>query len=448
MAATTPHLTILGGGLAGLSVGYFARRRGYPFTIYEAADRPGGNCVTHRHGAFRFDSGAHRFHDKDAAMTGELRRLLGADLARLVRPSLLFDRNRFLEYPLSPSNLVGHLGPATTALAAAEIAASRFRPARPPDSFADLTARKYGKTLARRFLLAQAEKIWNVPAGRLHPSVADKRFKEYGLRSLVRQLALGGNGTPRSGDESYYYPEGGIGTIARRMAASCGRARVRCRSSVTRVEHGRGRIRRIEINGAERPDVEEVVSTLPLDHLVEVLRPRPPGPVREAARRIRYRDVVLAAFFLDRPSVSPAATIYVPDPAFSIVRVYEPRNRNIRMAPPGRTSLVAEIPCERGGTVRPRIAEALIERARDELVRMSLVEGPEVLGARLGRMDRAYPVLEKSLAEEARKILAYLASFDNLKLSGRAATYQYVWMHELMAAGAAMIRDYAERFDA
>ena len=192
--------------------------------------------------------------------------------------------------------------------------------------------------LARRFLLAQTEKIWAVPASRLLPSVADKRFREYGLRTLLRQLAPGRNGGNGRDGEAYSYPEGGIGTIARRMAIYCGPGRVRCGAFVTRLEHGRGRVRRAEINGGEVEDVEEAVGALPLDHLVKILRPRPPLSVREAAGRIRYRNVVLAAFFLDKPSVSPAATIYVPDPAFSIARVYEPRNRNLQMSPPGRTS--------------------------------------------------------------------------------------------------------------
>ena len=52
-------VTILGGGPAGLAVGYYARRAGLPFEIIEAAASPGGNCVTWDHGGYRFDSGAH-----------------------------------------------------------------------------------------------------------------------------------------------------------------------------------------------------------------------------------------------------------------------------------------------------------------------------------------------------------------------------------------------------
>ena len=38
----------------------------------------GGNAITFRHGAFLFDSGAHRLHDKYPDVTRDLQALLGA----------------------------------------------------------------------------------------------------------------------------------------------------------------------------------------------------------------------------------------------------------------------------------------------------------------------------------------------------------------------------------
>ena len=52
------HITVLGGGPAGLSIGYYAKKKGIPFTIYEASDCIGGNSTTLRHGDFLYDSGA------------------------------------------------------------------------------------------------------------------------------------------------------------------------------------------------------------------------------------------------------------------------------------------------------------------------------------------------------------------------------------------------------
>ena len=71
----TANITILGGGPAGLAVGYYARKNSLDFTIYEANNHIGGNCITFRHGDFLFDSGAHRLHDKDVEITEEIKSL-------------------------------------------------------------------------------------------------------------------------------------------------------------------------------------------------------------------------------------------------------------------------------------------------------------------------------------------------------------------------------------
>jgi protoporphyrinogen oxidase len=50
---TNPQITILGGGSAGLVVGYWAGKAGIPFVLVEASDRVGGNCATLVAGGFR-----------------------------------------------------------------------------------------------------------------------------------------------------------------------------------------------------------------------------------------------------------------------------------------------------------------------------------------------------------------------------------------------------------
>ena len=91
----TTNLHILGGGPAGLTTGYYAKKHSLNFTIFEAGEHVGGNCRTLKIKGvdckystsqiedFRFDTGAHRFHDKDPQVTEEVSTLLGQDLLRV-----------------------------------------------------------------------------------------------------------------------------------------------------------------------------------------------------------------------------------------------------------------------------------------------------------------------------------------------------------------------------
>ena len=69
------YLNILGGGPAGLSVGHYAKKKKVPFRIFEGSGQIGGNCRTITDGDFKYDTGAHRFHDKNEEVTSEKKQL-------------------------------------------------------------------------------------------------------------------------------------------------------------------------------------------------------------------------------------------------------------------------------------------------------------------------------------------------------------------------------------
>src|SRR5262249_5646942 len=159
-STATAHLTILGGGPAGLAAGHFARKAGLPFILFEAADRTGGNAVTFQEGPFRFDSGAHRFHDRDPTMTEEVQHLIGRDLLECEIPSVIFDNGRWVSFPLRPANLFGAIGPLAFARAAASLLRARLFTTRTDDDFEALACHTYGRDIATRYLLGYSEKLW------------------------------------------------------------------------------------------------------------------------------------------------------------------------------------------------------------------------------------------------------------------------------------------------
>ena len=85
------RLTILGAGVAEAQdeADEVARAASIPFSIHEARGRVGGNCTTFSCGPFRYDSGAHRLHDRDPEVLEELRTLLEGRLRRIAVPSVI-----------------------------------------------------------------------------------------------------------------------------------------------------------------------------------------------------------------------------------------------------------------------------------------------------------------------------------------------------------------------
>ena len=420
-------LTILGGGPAGLAAGYYARRVGHRFRILEAAASVGGHCITEERHGFRFDRGAHRFHDKDPDVTADVLKLLGHEMTQVSAPSAIHAEGRFLPFPPSPRHLLAHLGPGRFAAAAAAAFLARLSDS-PVDSFEAFAHRAYGPRLARMFLLNYSEKLWGRPCAELSPAISGGRLRGLKLSAL---LARRGRRAEHL-DGTFYYPAAGYGRIVERMAEECGPDAIRCDARITRLAHDGRRITHVEVHSGETLPVDTVASTLPLGVTLRALDPRPPDHVLALAERIRFRHVLLAAWFLRRPSVTHYATVYFPGSDVPFTRVSEPRNRSASMAPLGHTSLVAEIPCAEVDHLWSATDSEVTTTAQPALERLGWVHADEIVGTAVVRLQNAYPVLTLEAESAAAEVARYLGRFDNLHLLGRNGLFQYGWLHSVM----------------
>lgn len=441
--AAPPHICVLGGGPAGLAVGWSARQRGLPFTLFEASGRVGGNCATLQTGDFRYDSGAHRLHDRDPEVTSAMQRLLGDDLRRIDVPSQIWDEGRLIRFPLSSAELLAHLGPARFGRAALEVMRARLQGGGARQNFEAFALRRYGRLIADRFLLDYSAKLWGAPAADLSPLVAGQRLSGLDLRTFISESILGRSKGHVEG--VFYYPRLGIGQISERLADACGRDAIRTGAPVTRLVHDGRAIRAVEIAGRERRDADVVVSSLPLNRTLAILDPPPPPEVQRLSGAIRYRQVRLVVLFVNRPSLTQAATVYFPHRRFPFTRISEPRNRSPEMAPAGRTSLLAEIPCHEDDELWRADDETVIDVVRAQVVAIGWVRPEEILGGAAHRLANAYPVLDTRCSSAVEGIHRYLAGFANLWLVGRSGRFVYGWIHDMMRMGFETVVEIADR---
>ena len=443
MLSEAKEISILAGGPAGLSVGYYARKHNVSFTIYEAGDRVGGNCITHQHGDFRFDSGAHRLHDKDEEITREVQQLLGDELHRVSAPSQIFFRGKYVDFPLSPLDLLTKIGTLEFSKAGLDFLNARLGKTKLDGSFESLALYRYGKGIADKFLLNYSEKLWGLPCHQLSPNVSGKRLKGLDLKTFLIEATLGKLAKTQHLDGSFYYPKMGYGRVAEKMEEFCGPENIRLNHRINRVVHDGRMIRAIGIAGRQQQHhVRQVVSTLPLSLLIRIMDPAPPEEIVQLANSLRYRHVRLVALFLNKPTINGNATIYFPEKSFPFTRIYEPRNRSPFMSPPGKTSLVIEIPCHREDAIWGMANDQLAGLVADRLIDIGWIESHEVLGNWCGQMNYAYPILELGFEEKVSRIFDWLDRFENLSLSGRNGKFAYTHLHDMMRFGKDIIEEY------
>ncbi|NMC36086.1 NAD(P)-binding protein [Candidatus Beckwithbacteria bacterium] len=433
MAKDVNHITILGGGPAGLAMAFYAHKTKLPLTLYEAQAQVGGTCQTFKFEGFRYDSGAHRFHDKNPRITKEVVSLMGKDLKKIYVPTQIYQNGKFIDFPLRPINLFKHLGPITFIKAGFEVVFNQLFSSRQKRSFADFAITTYGQTIANLLLLKYSARLWGRPCQQLSLSIGGKRFKGLNLKSFLTEALLGEKARIEHLEgASFYYPDLGIGMIMDRLIQDIDQKDIKTKSKITKIFHNGKKIEAIEINGKTKTPVDQLVSSLPISYFLQIMDPKPPKAILELAQDLQFRDMILVAVFINKASITKSATVYFHDKDYLFTRIYEPRNRSGFMSPKGKTSLVAEIPCQKGDSYWQTDDQELVDQVVKKLIKAGWLKKENIIATQVKRMEATYPILELGYEQKVAQVNEYLKRFPNLYLTGRNGKFVYSWIHNMM----------------
>lgn len=433
---------VLGGGLAGLSAGYVLTRAGRRAVVLEADAEVGGLSKTLVRDGFRFDIGGHRFFTKDRKIEALVRDLMGEELIEVCRTSKIYLKDRFFDYPLKPANALSGLGLAMTAKIILDYTAQRARSllgGREVVSLEDWVVRNFGRTMFNIYFKEYSEKVWGMDCSRISQQWVARRIQGLSLATAIKNAFFKfGRKIPTLAD-CFLYPRLGIGRLSERLKEEIEASNpVRTGARVVRLRRESRSVRSAVVS--MKGELHEVVgrdfvSTIPLPGLMRMLEPGPPAEVLEAASRLGYRDLVIAAVAVDRERVTDQTWIYVPEKKIPFGRIHEPKNWSPAMAPPGKTLLVIEYFCFKNDAVWNSSDSELSRMTAEGLERLGFIRRDEVLETFIFRVPKAYPLFEVGYEEHVEKLYEYLKGFDNLYIAGRAGMFKYHNMDHAMDVG-------------
>ena len=426
-----PKIDILGGGPAGLSVGYFARKKGYDICIYEGSSTIGGNCRTIKMGEYRFDTGAHRFHDKIPSITEEVKKLMGDELSKINTPSKIYFDGRMIDFPLSLSSVMKNLKLSEILKIIAENSFNIFKTNVKYKDFKELAHAKYGSTLSNLFLINYTEKLWGAKASELQTTISGNRLKNLNILTVLTEMIIKTRKVKHL-EGSFYYPKYGYGTIFDNVGKHIGHEKIILDSKVNKIFHDGQNIKEIEFENGKSKKIEYIVNTLPITSVLKMLDPPPNKNLIERADNLKFRNLKICLLKLDFPKLSNNASIYFPDEYIPITRIYEPKNRSSQMAPSDKTSLAIEIPYSQEDNISIMTDDEVIDMVKRILIKEKLFKDSDVLDNRLIDIKNAYPILKVGEEGNIREVISFLQSFSNQKLIGRNVEFDYLHTHKIM----------------
>ena len=417
---------VLGAGPAGLTAAYLLSKAGEPVVVVEADDQVGGLSKTVVRDGYRFDLGGHRFFTKSSEVSDLWHEVLGDELLLRPRSSRIYWNGRFLDYPLRAANVIRRLGPLELWRSSLSYARASLRRCGGEQNFEQWVSNRFGRRLFELFFRSYTEKVWGVPTTEIRAEWAAQRIRNLSFATAARNALFGDrDGRVKSLIGEFLYPRLGPGQMWETMAE--------------RIESLGGEVRlgwpveRLALDGpiavesgSDRIEAANVISSLPLRSVVDMVATPAPPEIRAAAAGLRYRDFLTVALVVEGRDLFPDNWIYVHDPAVRVARIQNYRSWSPAMTPdPCCASVGLEYFCFERDDLWSRSDRDLVALATKELTQLGLADGARVRAGHVMRVPKAYPIYDATYAERVATIRAWLDTIPALQQVGRNGLHRY-----------------------
>lgn len=445
MTSAARHVVVIGAGPAGLTAAITLVNAGIDVTVLERRVALGGlggtTAFEGKHGTFRFDYGGHRFITSNRSLLELVESLVGDDLLVAERRSVIRLNGRTYDYPLSLPNLLSQAPPSLLAGASADLLSNVLRTKHPDNDadFATWTKARFGPTLYRTFFEGYTRKLWGIEPTELSGDWADQRISLIDLKDVARRLFPASKKGLRTYARTYRYPRLGFGMIFSRLAEQVRNAGATIREgvSVTGLNVRDGMVYAVETDKGSVP-CDAVVSTMPLPAMVTIT-----GGTSD----LRFRGLRFFNMVMDTEDISPNTWQYLSDVNILATRLQEPKRRSPEMAPPGKTSIMLEIPCDPGDDLWHMPDSILFPKLVGDLGTLGI--DPRVATGEFFsvRAKHAYPLMTNGYQQGREKAFRHLDPIKNLFQCGRQGSFRYVFTDTAMEMGEMAARAIITRTD-
>ena len=391
-SAGSPRVVIIGAGPTGLAAGYRLRELGYTnFVMLEARDKVGGlaSSETSPNG-FIYDIGGHVLFSHYEYFDRLFDKLLGDEYQLLLRESWVWMCDRFLPYPFQnnikylPKEVVLECLMGLVEAQREPLDMTRFR------NFEELIYGVFGAGIAKHFMMPYNFKVWAHPPAMMNKEWIGERVSVVDIARVLGNVVLDRDDAGWGPNSTFKYPRhGGTGGLFARMQPYV-QDQLRLETAVAAVDV---EAKEVRLRDGSREPYDILLSTIPIDVLVQSIVGEVPEDVRRQASRLRHSGSHIVGVGLRQPSPSDKCWMYFPEDNAPFYRVTYLSNYSPEVVPDARShySLLAEIS---HSEFKPGDRDTVVERTIQGMVNTRLLaesDRKDIVDAFLIERDYTYP---------------------------------------------------------
>jgi protoporphyrinogen oxidase len=410
------EIVILGGGLAGLTASLFT---GAP--VFEADSRAGGVASSDTVEGFTFDRGIHVLQTNNQ----EILRLLdelGVEFGIRDRSAHIYAFGKYSAYPFQINSTNLPLGRRISC-----VWKYLRRDSNPePTNYEGWIYRTIGRGFGDTFLIPYSEKFWGVHPREMSFEWTGNRVPTSNVWQVLRGAMISRN-TRVGTNATFRYPKGngGYGAV--------GEALVRRVAGNVYTDH-----RALKIDTRQRRvffknsvvDYSVLLSTIPLPDLLRIAEA--PREIRGQAAALQTNHIMVVNLGIARPQIAAKHWIHFPEKDKAFFRISFPHNFSAELAPPGTSSVSAEVAYPAGSPPDPA---ALTQRVIDDLIKVRVLRSDDrIIVKHTHDIPYGYCIFNEARIRALSMIKAWLDEVDIVP-GGRYGLWTYFWSDEAIVSG-------------
>lgn len=408
-----PRIVIIGAGPTGLTAGYRLKELGHDnFEILEANDYVGGLATSFTDDkGFTYDIGGHVMFSHYAYYDELVDKLMGSDYTELNREAWVWMEDRFIPYPFQ--NNLRDLDPRTVyecvlGLVEAQQCAANGDSSTPAN-FAEWVLATMGSGIADHFMLPYNFKVWATPPELMNHVWIGERVSVVDIAGVLRNVVLGEDQVSWGPNNTFKYPlRGGTGHLYDTLRNYV-EDELRLETAVASIDPIE---KVVHTSDGERHPYDVLLSTMPLNRLVETLTSAPDA-VRDAVDGLHWSGSHIVGVGLDRPANTTKNWIYFPEPDVPFYRVTYLSNYSPYITP--ETDQTLFLTETSRSSHKPEPADDIVPRVIDGLVSTGLMSDDDrelVVTTWLCSPEQSYPVPSVTRDASLGTIQPWLRSHD------------------------------------
>jgi protoporphyrinogen oxidase len=386
--SANPRIVIIGAGPTGLGAAWRLNERGHRnWSLYEAASHAGGLASsTIDPQGFTWDLGGHVLFSHYGYFDRVMDRALGDAWVEHVREAWVWMRERWIPYPFQ--NNIWRLPDAElkACLGGLEVLQQQIY-TEPPGTFRDWLMRSFGEGICDSFLFPYNRKVWAYDPSRLNVAWMGERVATVNLPRIRENIAMQRDDVSWGPNSTFRFPlHGGTGAIWTAVSGMLPQAQLHFDRRITRIDT---RHRRLETHTGETIEYDALVSTIPLDRLLETIDG--PSELKALAPRFVHSSSHIVGLGLKGTVPEPLRTkcwIYFPEPQVPFYRATVFSNYSPNNAPAGHWSLMAEVS---ESPEKPVQRHAIVEQVAAAFEQCGFIERSKVVNSWHLRLEHGYP---------------------------------------------------------